>query len=821
MNRSSVVSTFVRTVLCLFFISQFHSTAEARSVLKCFEVFPVKEEVVTAEVHSLYETEKGPAQRSINYYLDLVTNRVNAMLTPRFIDPKVELGLPALWKGTREVPEAVKDVLLDEMAVIDFQLLAADKGVVKIGDPGSFTPFRLNHQWNGKDMSTNIGMDGGAMWARALEGGKYLVPSTTKAVFIFAHGGGTKTTGHHVAAALSNYMAQLGVTVVSMDSPYHAYGPRLLELNPVDYYKYLVDFRHKYFPADVPVFFGGHSMGGLHADNLMRLSDQSSLGISTAFKGLVNLSGPIDAAPGKSLAEKSAAEELIRSKPEIWDLVDPAERDLSVTLLMDGKTSALSGVSTETFGSVVPWIKPAHQGNAWLPTLVVMGERDALYIGREKLFDEYMKSLANTKVEILGQRMDYKGRERYIGHMIFDHYRNGSKEFEVFSLIREFMEGQLGQQFQSKSNYFLDSYNQSNSGVLAKVLQAYFNNLAFREFAAQYEHVGRSSTKVIQEMGARTAALSKTIRQIQADLKANKDADPIVIQTMKDRLAVAEAEMGVMRAKQTSTFIPADHRQASAEANVQRRADLQTELDRVLAYKKEMMKEITPLRDQLKKLQGLHARNIKEYGELESLKAEDVKVAEEAFERSLKIMIDLQVEMNTLNSEMVRAQLEAGDFRIDPPQSHIEVYKKLDEAYATFNRDRAQLDYMLELAIGRGDYSPEAQATFMELYGSMDSFVLGKVGKPGVIDRVNYLRKKLDQTDAAISKLNQELGILLETYINEVTPTYFTAHRSTLAQELDNPLSNLLENPGRISEIWKVWMDLWRERPPEQGTSLY
>jgi len=39
--------------------------------------------------------------------------------------------------------------------------------------------------------------------------------------------------------------------------------------------------------------------------------------------------------------------------------------------------------------------------------------------------------------------------------------------------------------------------------------------------------------------------------------------------------------------------------------------------------------------------------------------------------------------------------------------------------------------------------------------------------------------------------------------------------------ELDRPLKDLIGNTSTLEKLWKVWVEIWKERPPEQGTSLY
>ena len=186
--------------------------------------------------------------KEIMHYLNAVAEaEAQKDTTPKFIDPAEERELQKLWVGTKEAPQSVVDTLHENASLLDFQLLASDAGVVKSAAPGDFVSMRWSETWRGKDMSTNIGANTSAIMVNAVnntsgEPLKTLIPSEVKGVFIFLHGGGTKTTGHHVANTISNYLASYGIAVVSLDAPYHGYGPRPDSLSPQEYYEYLKDF---------------------------------------------------------------------------------------------------------------------------------------------------------------------------------------------------------------------------------------------------------------------------------------------------------------------------------------------------------------------------------------------------------------------------------------------------------------------------------------------------------------------------------------------------------------------------------------------------
>lgn len=801
---------------------------------RCFEIFK----------------DRSHAPESVFYYLDVVEKANATPRDPRFIDPKEEVMLAATWGGTKDVPTMIRRTLHERTSVIDYQLLAADKGTVKVAGAGNFMSLRLNHTWRGKDMSTNLGTTADALIASALNKSSYMVPKNAKGVIFFLHGGGTKTTGHHVAANLTNFMNQFGVVVIAIDAPYHAYGPRATDLAPREYYEYLRDLRNELVPEEVPTFVGGHSMGGLHADNIMRLSADSSFGFQKAFKGLISLSPPVDNAPGKSLKAKSLAEELILRDETVRAKILESEVDLNVALLKEGKTSALSGVSTESFMALVNWTKPADNGASMIPSLYVMGAKDALYVGREKIFDEYVTELSNTDVVIIGPRPTFKSvrdNSKYedIGHMIFDHYRPGTEvvregqkkahpEPETFNLIKEYIEAQTGQTLarsfrydakgnqQTNSNPLLTDYAGSSIGLIQRIVQEYYNNLAFRTFTERYSFLVRVAKPEQQQLGQEKGQLQKEFKELTSEIKALRKNDPEGrLAAKEERLTQVQARTQEILAKSKSNWIPEGELQSFAEANVGRRKEIAQEVRVLNDSKKVLVKELTQVRQRRDQLQSKHERTINHKMDELSESHPEVAVAFKVYEQAAERMVEMQEKMNEMNSEMVHRMIEEHNYIIDPSPAHIDVYRQLDKAFAEFNVAERAWRGEIEKAIGRGELGKEEAEVFIELYGNIEAFALGKPAKDSLIEKTESLKDEIEALEIQMSKLQVEENSLLVAYIKKVTPELFDIEMTTMAKEMNRPLEDVLEHPGRLENAWGTWTKIWKERPPEQATSLY
>lgn len=765
---------------------------------------------------------KFSAPRSIGYYIDAVNSKPR--LEPRFLDPVAEADMVNFWQGTQEGPKLLKETLGEQTAFINQQLLAADAGTVKSATAAGFVSMRLRHKWNNKDMSTNLGLSSDALVSKTIEGSHKLVPKTAKAVFIFMHGWGTKTTGHHVAAAFSNFLAPFGIVVLSIDAPHHAYGPRVKDLSPKEYATYLRDLRDELIPKNVPTFIGGHSGGGFIADMMMRFSDDPELALGKAFAGAINLSGPMDGAPGKALAEKNAAEELINTNQEIMNLVPEAERDLSVLLLTQGKASATSGLSAEGFMSSINWTKPKHKGADYIPTLVVMGERDGLYVGRDQVFQDYLVDLENTETHLMGKRPDFKGENTWVSHMIFDHYRPGTKDPETFNVVKDFIEKQVGTPLKkSKGSSLSPDADISRVGIITNVVQEYYNNLAFRKFAKEYTYTTRKASSEAQKLGDRSRKVTGLLKKAQKTIERRKKADPKSprISTLLKIEASLLKEQQRLKSMMISTFVPDGDLKTFAEKNVSERIALDSELNQQYKDKKNGLRELRELRASQIQEQKKFDALVEKLLDSDSIGKEEVSAAQKDIEAKLDAMIKLQVKMNELNAALVTQNHEQGVFRVNPGPKEIEVYKQLDAAYADYNAAMAKGRSLVAQAVGEGLASDVDLALFKTLYGSVEAYLSGSATPESTLGKAERLSRQMNDLDRAIQKNAERVDKLLQEYVAKVTPGLFIFSETTLYKEMDRPISEILENASGIEPLWRVWSDIWKERPPEQGTSLY
>ena len=198
-----------------------------------------------------------------------------------------------------------------------------------------------------------------------------------------------------------------------------------------------------------------------------------------------------------------------------------------------------------------------------------------------------------------------------------------------------------------------------------------------------------------------------------------------------------------------------------------------------------------------------------------------VLAAQKSVEESLSKMVALQVKMNALNSDLVAKNLSQNIFAVNPDAEMIQVYKDLDKAFANYNKALEQSRAFVAKALGEGSLGPESQELFNTLYGSVEAFTKNSPEAESLLRQVKQTTDELTTVSTKLEKINQERDLLLKAYVEKVAPDSYSFETLNLEKELNKPLSELIENPTRLDSLWKVWQDIWKERPPEQATSLY
>lgn len=333
--------------------------------------------------------------RTLKEYKAEASKTIKGIRTPRLVNPQEEMEIVKDWTQVKQ-PKFITSILPKDTHIINHSLNGAnEEGVVKTNG-GVMVHLRAYV----RGIGSNFGVNYLALMDNFFHHKSDFVRADANAVVVFIHGGGTKTTGHHVAASLMNYLNPYRVDVVSLDLPWHGEGPRNSVENAADSIKLVREYIEKYIsPSGKPVFIAGHSMGGVFADVYRRLYPNDKL-----VKGVVSLSTVADAAPGKSFEEKHAAEMILAEFNKTNPNIPEDERDLSDSLARDNKIAPLCGAFCSTFMAEVNWAIPAHRGSQYVPALYIIGEGDALYQGYQQSFKKFVGELENTELFVFDKR---------------------------------------------------------------------------------------------------------------------------------------------------------------------------------------------------------------------------------------------------------------------------------------------------------------------------------------------------------------------------------------------------------------------------------
>ncbi|MCB0341772.1 MAG: alpha/beta fold hydrolase [Pseudobdellovibrionaceae bacterium] len=403
------------------------------------------------------------------------------VVKPSFMSIKKEQEAAITWAGVAP-PPLMSSFLPEGVSLISHPLVdPKEQGLVKVGD-GDFMSLRLHFSHDGQTLDTNIGLpvtalldnvemaetkgsveddssdnDGdkdrtsgptltelliqaknnlGDSNNNAEARPKYLAGPKAKAVVLFFHGGGTSTTGHHVAIQLMGYLAAHGVVVISWDQDWHGEGNR--DFRTADeYFKLVQAFAEKYVAPGVPVYTTGHSMGGLYTDMMLRRAGEDKLNLQQRIRGFLSLSGVPDASPDSDYEQRVKAFSQIVKNDDVKSQVHDEDNELGEMLLRQGKYSPLALLGERNMERSSVWSEADVAAN--LPTsLHVWGRNDWLYVGSEENIDKHVGQLPNGKLVIMGPRVDFKGQINDVGHLIFDHHRPKPIHLEAIDILEAF-----------------------------------------------------------------------------------------------------------------------------------------------------------------------------------------------------------------------------------------------------------------------------------------------------------------------------------------------------------------------------------------------
>lgn len=782
------------------------------------------------------------ARQTLTQYKALAQPKSD-VLPPKHTNPQYEMMAAKTWNGVKG-PQILQAMLPDGVSLIDHALVGANEdGVVKTST-GNMVHLRAKVG----EVGTNIGVNINALKDNLNRDKKSFVRESAEAVIVFIHGGGTKTTGHHVAASMMSWMSVRNVDVISLDMPWHGEGPRVSFDSAKSSLENMREYVEKYVaPSGKPIILVGHSMGGVVADLYMRMFPNDKL-----FSGVIPLSTVADALPGGSSQDKIVQEALIAEKNKTNTNIPESERDLGEWLARQNKISPTCGMFCQVLMFGINWDAPVHKGQEYLPSLYVIGQGDGLYQGYEKSFAEGVGQLAKAEIKILNERRDIKdkdGKLVTIGHLIFDHkpridfaadlpetakqaILNGTIKEAEFNSLRaagkiildaayKFEDITEPETFVMVKNFIRKITGKSLQRVkvenspLELVMQAYANNLAFREFAKTYifQHLRATEKGVL--VGQDISRLKARIDHFKKNKSKISEEEKIELEEAIARLSELssiQAQKGVVSAE-------------NQERYVELKAQLQT-INTTSAPA--LTNERKQLRAQLDEKKKVISRADKLVAEFEkSLTSKRLAQAYQAKERAFKLLMkqDEKVRQQTnayLFASYGNGQFKKGIFENIPQNTvrEFEKYEKIADLYQTILR-KYEVILMQEAREGRLSFTGEVSRKTEVEARLQEAAVLATAANA----EIQNILARLDQVDKEMTELaNQSFSIEKEMAIL-VGSDYFTTEYYTIEQLLSQDSEAARANKdgmsGILQRLWADWQKIWSVRISESNDSLY
>ena len=429
--------------------------------------------------HSLFEGSLRSAQLISSSQAKAFDNKL-----PRFIDIMEESQLEKFWSSQTQDPSALSAFLPEDVSFINHRLRESQAShLVKFPATGSAVIARAKYESQGQRLETNISFSKEGLIDNLGAEQKWLVGPSSGAAVLFLHGGGTKSTGGHVAEAIINHFQKHNITVISPDLPWHGEGPRAFMGTLDQEMMSLSDLVTKYVHPNVPVFIWGHSWGGTFAHRIMQMTGEKEEGFfHKSLKGLIITSPALDPAPGKDLKEKKKAyfeRKLEALKKE--DQMAPNEGNIFQQIVLDGKTSHTGQMFASLTISQLKDIAPKHGGKDYLPALMLVGVGDFMvYLGFEDLFHNYYDELQNVEAHYLEELPLIMSRSEKVrvGHLLSDYLGPKGRYPVNFELAMDFMNRHA-----DIKKSVINKNKQAPILDMLQVVQLWANDLSFREWS--------------------------------------------------------------------------------------------------------------------------------------------------------------------------------------------------------------------------------------------------------------------------------------------------------------------------------------------------
>lgn len=781
------------------------------SLLVSTPVFANEEciKIITSVFNSVKTPEKFPVEtgRGLRDLSDeRVSNNGSRALTQK--DIELDQKLYKEIKG-EDAPGIFKELMVDGVRFVDHELyLNARKGIVKMADSGEFISMRADIPYKGKNLGTNIGLNKAFFLSNYQNKLKSLVTKDAKAVVIFMHGGGTKTTGHHVAAQLSNHLSSYDVDVISLDMPWHAEGPRDHFANADEFVGWMRAFIDKYIKeSGKPVFLAGHSMGGEMANIYLRASGKNDNWVD----GVISLSPPVDPVPevtdartklseiakmwreielGGTYKEDDAElavlaklkEKFATAGKQLNEIGNTDEGILDETTFQ-GKNNPIGVLFEQILTVANTWKLPEHKGDDYLPALFAWGKYDYLLSGKYyDYINQYIAPLSNVDLKLYGHRETVGGTIEKIGHLIFDHYDlEKQDEIESFLDVRNFISKVIGK------DLTISPSNPGNNDVqmISTLIREYAISLDFRAFV--------DSAKIERRIALDPAEFDRLTKEIQA--LSPKMGDKTI---PDDEKKVIRERLNEVKDKVRGSYIP-----SGAEGEKGREIQVT-----VNALEKEYQDYSKSQKTLLKFYNSMAPRMNSKEKKLEELiraavrKSNDPRVEELAgeYEKAKELLLKETTKVYQAVDKHIDKVLSLGDKVTEedlvPEESLYKTFREYEYDYfdGVFVKSKEAYENLISDLAAQGKLGDELMNEVKALEAEQEL--------------VKNARLALDLIEYKMFSIQEESNLLKREISDLYSGDVWKYETITLKEIFEGGPTAISENLGLLQEFWKKWKAL-------------
>ncbi|MDB5037473.1 MAG: alpha/beta fold family hydrolase [Bacteriovoracaceae bacterium] len=825
-------------------------TAES-NINKCLRLIASIPESFPAELERAYAAHPN----TFDHYVRLADENAKAYggQTPTGYDYEEDVRRSQTWSGFPGHP-LFQAPLPEGATYIDHQLIAPMRpGLVKTSS-GDFTAIRVNFKFNGKMTGTNVGLRRQALFDNIERGElgqpKTLVSKYAKAVLITFHGGGTNTTGFHVGITRQNHYGPVDLDTISIDLPFHGGGPRNIDSD--EFFEWFRTFVDLYIaPSQTKSGIDGHSMGAQIADMYMRRYPKNP---QEPISFIISLSGVPDMDPGKSVVDRLKGYSKLTDSfyhPEKYPGIAPTDMKMGEGLSKQGKMSPLA-LAFEV-GLYKQNDQSRNLGVNGIPMLGIIGGGDWLYVGKEKLFHHNFGSLPNVQFKVYEPMPSFKSKMKSKGKAV----KVGGHVWPVTSseeVLRNSFEGLSDIQIVADENYVERSVNllsietplpvghqvfdldgnpvfedslafiaqtigvkfekptkSRDLPLFATLIQAYANDLAFREFLKTYV-VKRKvpiDSNLIGKMNLRSASLAKFIKNYEQWERQSAHNERQGLPSKAAPICDVDAAITIERARDELKDLGSIRRDYTPEGP-------EGALGRALLQKmNELETTFKPLKEEIEKLR---------------VKSDAVEVAAKEIDGMIEDVLEAEASSPIL-SELLKKETDA--------------FQKLKDAENESDQQIIAYHIEMESSGNRKDFSDAARASFIRAGEAAKEYQkdaaeiqsllteMGQRGDLGSSLKSLYTarartRKTSDDLKKYISDLEfnylsgQEKFDLLQTeMVNRYASRWYRMEAVQVSNILDLPTWMWPDFTTELKAAWEKWKVLRKDSGPRDEISTY